>query len=193
MTTQVQTALIADASVTTAKLVDGNVTPAKLSQPLTAGTAVASTSGTAILFSSIPSWAKRITVLFNGVSTSGTSFKQVQIGSGSILTTGYSSASGYTASNNTANAGAITTGFAIDAASFTGVAGNSISGSMIISSLGGNVWVASGSVGITGGTYQGTFTFGGTVTLSGALDRVNITTVNGTDTFDAGSINIFYE
>ena len=33
----------------------------------------------------------------------------------------------------------------------------------------------------------------GRVTLSGALDRVRVTTVNGTDTFDAGSINILYE
>jgi hypothetical protein len=34
---------------------------------------------------------------------------------------------------------------------------------------------------------------GGTVTLSGTLDRVRITTVNGTDTFDAGTVNILYE
>jgi hypothetical protein len=33
----------------------------------------------------------------------------------------------------------------------------------------------------------------GSATLSGTLDRVRITTVNGTDTFDAGSINILYE
>jgi hypothetical protein len=34
---------------------------------------------------------------------------------------------------------------------------------------------------------------GGFVPLSGTLDRVRITTANGTDTFDAGSINILYE
>jgi hypothetical protein len=33
----------------------------------------------------------------------------------------------------------------------------------------------------------------GSVTLSATLDRIRITTVNGTDTFDAGSINIAYE
>ena len=38
-----------------------------------------------------------------------------------------------------------------------------------------------------------TLTSGGSVTLSGILDRIRITTVNGTDTFDAGSINILYE
>jgi len=33
----------------------------------------------------------------------------------------------------------------------------------------------------------------GSKSLSAALDRVRITTVNGTDTFDAGAINILYE
>jgi hypothetical protein len=31
------------------------------------------------------------------------------------------------------------------------------------------------------------------VSLSGTLDRIRLTTVNGSDTFDAGSINIIYE
>ena len=44
------------------------------------GTAVASTSGTSVDFTSIPSWVKRITVMFNGVSTSGTSNPLVQLG-----------------------------------------------------------------------------------------------------------------
>ena len=35
---------------------DGSITPAKLSQPLTLATAVATTSGTAVDFTSIPSW-----------------------------------------------------------------------------------------------------------------------------------------
>lgn len=33
----------------------------------------------------------------------------------------------------------------------------------------------------------------GDLLLSGTLDRVRITTANGTDTFDAGTINILYE
>jgi hypothetical protein len=33
----------------------------------------------------------------------------------------------------------------------------------------------------------------GSKTLAGTLDRIRITTVNGTDTFDAGQINILYE
>ena len=58
MTTQVQQEMHASASIG----------PQQLAQPLTLGTAVASTSGTSIDFSSIPSWVKRVTVMFNGSS-----------------------------------------------------------------------------------------------------------------------------
>jgi hypothetical protein len=51
---------------------DGSITPAKLSQPFTSGTAVATTSGTAIDFTSIPSWVKRVTVMFSAISLSST-------------------------------------------------------------------------------------------------------------------------
>jgi len=80
------------------------VTPAKMSQKLTSGTAVASTSGTSIDFTGIPSWVKRITVMFNGVSTNGSSDNLVQIGSGSVETTGYSSSAGYSTSYATSSA-----------------------------------------------------------------------------------------
>ena len=77
---------------------------------INAGTAVASTSGTAITFTGIPSTAKRITVMFNGVSTNGSSDLLLQIGSGSVTTTGYScqgvywqSNSGYSANSSYTN------------------------------------------------------------------------------------------
>jgi hypothetical protein len=57
--------------------------------------------------------------------------------------------------------------------------------------LGSNLWSASGCLGATGINYS--FVTGGVKTLSGTLDRLRITTVNGTDTFDAGSINILIE
>jgi hypothetical protein len=57
---------------------------------ITSGTAVASTSGVSIDFTSIPSWVKRITVMFSGVSTNGTSPLQVQLGtSGGVDATSY--------------------------------------------------------------------------------------------------------
>lgn len=64
-------------------------------------------------------------------------------------------------------------------------------GNVVISNLDGNVWSYSGNLALT--NLVSNIMIGGTKTLSGALDRIRITTVNGTDTFDAGTINIMYE
>ena len=157
-----------------------------VSGALTSGTAVASTSGTSIDFTGIPSWVKRITVMFNVVSTNGTSNYLVQIGSGSPTTSGYSGSCGVTTTGvATVN---ITTGFGL----YNNIgAGTIFSGAMTILSMGSNLWVASGVFGMSGAI--GTMPTGGSVTLGGTLDRIRLTTVNGTDTFDAGSVNILYE
>lgn len=150
-------------------------------------TAVNSTSGTYFDFTSIPSWAKRITVTFNDVSVSGTSAIGVQLGAGSIQTTGYKGGgirfgtSGvYGETLYTTNMGTALLSLATD----------SISGQMIITTNGSNGWVASGTYYIN--TTNMGFSTGG-VTLGGTLDRVRIYTVNGSDTFDAGVINVLYE
>jgi hypothetical protein len=150
---------------------------------ITSGTAVASTSGTSIDFTSIPSWVKRITVMFAGVSTSGTSNLLVQIGdSGGIENTGY-------LSSNCVQTGTVTSstaGLVLGGSSAASV----VSGSMTISALGSNSWVSSHAAkNSTASTCYG----GGDKTLSDTLNQVRITTVNGTDTFDAGSVNILYE
>lgn len=150
---------------------------------IVSGTAVASTSGTAIGFTSIPTWVKRITVMFFGVSSSGTSNWQIQIGSGSYTTTGYSSG----ASNGSALANS-TSAFLL-ASNIS--AAQTYSGHVVLTPVSGNNWVQSGTLGSTGANY--TNVSGGSVSLSGVLDRLQITTVNGTDTFDAGTINILYE
>lgn len=151
---------------------------------LTLGTAQNTTSGTSIDFTSIPSWVKRITIMFNGVSTNGTSLKQVQIGSGSILTTGYTSSGAFTGTSS--SGGNSTTGFVIGGNSATDV----LSGHMVLTHFGNNIWIESHTMKeLPNYADMG----GGDVTLSGALDRIRITTVNGTDTFDAGSVNIMYE
>ena len=157
---------------------------------ITSGTATASTSGTAIDFTGIPSWAKRITVMFNGVSTNGSSNCLLQIGSGSVLTTGYDSGA---SSFNDANAGS-TIGFVLTAA----LAGTStVSGSVVLVGINPstNTWVSSGNVSNTANppANGASHLSGGNVALSGTLDRVRLTTINGTDTFDAGTVNIMYE
>jgi hypothetical protein len=151
---------------------------------ITSGTAQASTSGTNIDFTGIPSWVKRITVMFNGVSTNGTSNYQVQIGSGSVTATGYVSGASLGTTFVSSTTGLIFT------ASFS--VANAANGSMILSLLNSNTWTAMAVIGVTGATGS---QMGGGVSpaLGGTLDRVRITTVNGTDTFDAGTINILYE
>ena len=151
-------------------------------------TTQATTSGTNIDFTGIPSWVKRITVMFNGVSTNGTSLKQIQLGSGSITTTGYLSSATYTASTTNIGAGTSTTGMLAGAGAS---ASDFMYGQYVITLVGSNVWIGgcSGGIGPGGVSFSG----GGSVTLSGTLDRVRLTTVNGTDAFDAGSVNILYE
>ena len=147
------------------------------------GTAVASTSGTSIDFTSLPTWVKRITVMFSGVSLSGISSPLIQIGSGSVQNTGYVATSGITSGVSTISS---TAGFPVYSQTPT----VSQSGCVSIVLVGSNVYVASGVVSIL---TNSTATVGGTVTLSGILTQLRITTVNGTDTFDAGTINISYE
>ena len=158
---------------------------------LVSGTAQNSTSGTSIDFTGIPSWVKRVTVIFNGVSTNGTSSLLIQIGTSSGFTT-----SGY-ASNSCSLGQSGTTGYTASTAGFSsttsqqGATNSAYAGNSQIALLGSNTWIAS-SV-ISSGPNGGANYSAGTVALSGTLDRVRITTVNGTNTFDAGSINIMYD
>jgi hypothetical protein len=154
---------------------------------ITSGTAVATTSGTSIDFTGIPSWVKRITVMLSGVSTNGSSSYLVRLGTSSgIVSTGYvSSGSQLNPSSGSASS---TTGIIVVVDS----SGYICNGNISICKLTSNTWVASYSLGLTG-VATGTAIGGGSVDLGATLDRVRITTVNGTDTFDAGSINILYE
>jgi hypothetical protein len=161
-----------------------NVTSTGAYGQVKSGTAVASTSGTSIDFTSIPSWVKKITVMFSGVSTNGTSNILIQIGSGSVTTSGYTSGAwSANTSNSTSTAGFLMSSSNSAAANYQG--------NIFISLLTGSTYVESHVLGSPASTNQSLG--GGSVALSGALDRVRITTVNGTDTFDAGTINILYE
>ena len=169
----------------TAPAISSAVMTTMASSVITSGTAVATTSGTSVDFTSIPSWVKRITVMFNGVSLSGTANPYIQLGdSGGIETSGYISGSFSSALGTTGFSGA----FAI----YSATAAYLISGTMTISLLdsASNLWVATGTFGSGSGI---AWFLGGAKSTSATLDRVRITTSNGTDTFDAGSVNILYE
>ena len=164
---------------------DSNASRAQM-QRITQGTAVASTSGTSIDFTSIPAWVKKITVMFQNVSTNGSSSIQMQLGtSGGFVTTGYLGSTSYVGA--TSAAARSTTGLLVcqvDATTFS-------HGLAIISSVGSNGWVHQAVLGRSSTDF--TNLAGGSIALGGTLDRVRLTTVNGTDTFDAGSVNILYE
>jgi hypothetical protein len=167
---------------------DSNASRGQLER-ITQGTAVASTSGTSIDFTGIPAWAKKITVMFNGVSGSGTSPFLIQTGAGSVVSSGYV---GFNTLFGTAPSITITSytaGFGLYAA--TSAATLAFTGQFILTNLTGNTWVATGI--FNRGDTVATVNVSGSISLGGTLDRLRITTVNGTDTFDAGSINIMYE
>jgi hypothetical protein len=127
--------------------------------------------------------------MFNGVSTNGSSPLQIRLGtSGGVVITGYLQGGWYSTAGGGFGAG--TTGFALGGTTYA--SSSSVwSGSYVFTLLGSNTWTGMGTFMDTGVTVYGLCS--GSVPLSGTLDRVRITTINGTDTFDAGSINILYE
>jgi hypothetical protein len=155
---------------------------------LVSGTSVASTSGTSIDFTSIPSWVKRITVMLLQVSTNGTSGVQIQLGdSGGVETTGYSTSGTAITGANTCAISTFTSGFAM----LGTTVGASRSGAIVFTNIATNYWIGIGNIDEEGAGSAGHTQ--GFKELSGTLDRIRLTTVNGTNTFDAGSINILYE
>ena len=157
---------------------------------LVQGTAVTLTTQTSVDFTGIPSWAKRITVMYVGVSTSSTSNPQIQLGTGAgptFTTTGYASTMIVTTAAAAATSVA-STGFVFASPA----AGSQVfSGAIVIANQTGNVWTSQGSVGANVATRS--YVNSGSISLGAALTAVRITTVNGTDTYNAGSINILYE
>jgi len=153
---------------------------------LVSGTAIATTSGTSHDFTGIPAWVQRVDIIFNEVSTNGTVNRLVQLGdSGGIETSGYLGAGSLIGSTVGSTLYAI--GFGIRLASAT----DTWSGIISLLKISGNTWVASGVLSTSNAA--NTLTVAGSKTLTGDLTTVRITTVNGTDTFDAGSVNIIYE
>lgn len=164
-------------------ITDSSVTPSKLSQPLTLGTSQATTSGTSKDFTGIPSWARRITVMLSGVSTNGTAPIGVQLGtSAGVETSGYLGALGdFAGAVNFSTAFSDNSGSTASTRHFV----------YTLTYIGSNTWLCqiSGGFSNAAGVRSGS----GSKTLSGTLDRVRLLTMNGTDTFDAGSVNILYE
>jgi len=154
---------------------------------------VKTASGTSVEFTGIPSWVRRITVMFNGLSTNSTNVIKLQIGSGSYSISGYASYIGAITSASTASYAAITDGIYMAAHN---LATDTTSGVFTLVNITGNTWAVTG----TGVRIAATITVNTTsmvpFALGGALDRLRIigsASGNPSDTFDAGTVNIIYE
>ena len=159
--------------------------------PLVQGTFQLTTSGTSIDFNGvIPAWARRITVMLSGVSTSGTSGLQIQIGpSGGVETTGYAGFGMVAASASSGLQTIISTGFSL--ATGTDAATSTRFGAVTLTNLADLTWVATGGISDTVGLRV--LSIQCAKTIAATLARLRITTINGTDTFDGGVINIMWE
>ena len=172
----------------TSPTISSAVVSTMASSVITSGTAVASTSGTSIDFTSIPSWVKRVTVMLNGVSLSGTGNLNLLIGPvAGVESTGYVSNAGCILGTTVVNTNS-TTSFIL---SGNNAAAATYQGSVILTNLSGNIWTEQGALSRTS-DFGYSYLISGSKTLAGVLSIVRITG-NGTDTFDAGSINILYE
>jgi hypothetical protein len=141
-----------------------------------------STTGTAIDFTSIPSWVREIDVLFNATSLSGTDGILVQIGpSGTPDTSGYNGWSGHFTSaaqaTSTSSAGFIIFGSTSAAQS----------GILSLKNTTANTWIGF----FAGGASDRPIIGVGSVTASGTIDILRVTRT-GSNTFDNGEISICY-
>ena len=167
---------------TTGQVLKCNGSTVVYGSPIFAGTAVASTSGTSIDFTGIPSWVNRITIMFSGVSTNSTSPVIIRMGTSSgIETTGYLSGASVTGITSTTSTVGFTTIF--------NTAANVRHGSFVLTALGSNIWTGTGLI----NDGSSVVVIAGRKIMPSTLDRVRITTVAGNQTFDAGTINILYE
>jgi hypothetical protein len=158
---------------------------------LTNGTVQGSVSGTSIDFTNIPTWVKRITLMLDRVSINGSSQVQFQLGTGGVATTsGYITGRSLVTTSNNETRGSVnnSTGFIL----FGDGASDLRTGAITFTLMTGNTWMGMGIV-MTTGSNNGIGHLTGLAPLSGTLNMVRVTTVNGTDAFDNGNINILYE
>lgn len=144
-------------------------------------------SGTAVNYPDVPAGVKRVIVEFSAISLSGSADLLLQIGDASgVGTTGYAGSYWYGGSGVTS--AVLSAGFY---AARLGAAANVAHGTIVLTNIDGDTWVASGGSGLS--NTAGNSFVNGSKTLTGALQRIRLTTTNGTDTFDAGLVNILYQ
>jgi hypothetical protein len=147
-------------------------------------TAVATTSGTTADYTSIPSWATRITILLNGVNMGASGDEiAVRVGtSGGVVATGYASGVTWVSSSD-----GDTTYFKVTGN--RGV-GDAVYGTVTLQKTNDTVWICQGLTKHPGSGSPNISA--GHVDVGGTLDRVRVLG-SGVGTFTAGAIQIIYE
>lgn len=173
---------------------DGTVNNAKLAAGalFTQATEQATTSGTSITFTGIPSDTQIIIVRGVGVSQNGTAAGIIRIGpSGGVETTNYSNVSG-----SGTNAGSWVVGSNAAGVAFTayqlGNADNLVNFTVVLTleDAVNNTWVTMGTHGNTG-TTPTAGQVGGSKSIAGAINQLQVL-ASTTNSFDAGAISIMY-
>lgn len=150
-------------------------------------TETVTTSGTTHDYTSVPSWVKKITIIFDGVSTDGNEEIIVQVGdSGGFHTSSYTGSASQLSSVVTS--ATETGGFALSKDS---VSTGSYSGIATICKLtsAGTIWVWASITQFGNSIDLGV----GRVTLDTILTQIRLTSTGTPDTFDAGTFNVLYE
>jgi hypothetical protein len=159
-----------------------------VSGSLTRSTAVTTTSGTSVSFTSLPSWVKRISIHLSGVSLSGTDHLLVRLSTGSSFPT-----SGYTSTAQSIQGGTASANYNSTAGCIipSAAAANAVTGTLMFTNITGYEWVGTGIFMPDNDTTFGYFTCG-KITLAGTLDGIRLLPT-GANTFDAGNVNITYQ
>jgi hypothetical protein len=171
-------------SVTGALSVGGNEV-----RQLTAATSKSASGVSSVIFNDIPSWVKRVTIMFHNITFNSAFDNIVQLGTGTsasptIIASGYNGGASRLSSSGT-NGTNRTDGFIVKTDNVSSV----LSGNMVITKLTGNTWVASAVFGLSANTY--TSISGGSIALANPLTQVQF--ASGASTFTGGSVNIMYE
>jgi hypothetical protein len=141
-------------------------------------------STTTTITSSIPTWAKVIFIQVSGMSTSGTSIPILRLGVG-----GTAESTNYLGGGSTGTS--VTNGSTGAALGGTHVATYVKHGGITLSKMeGSNTWAIYGNINHSDAVQFSTT--GYTKALAGVLDSIFFTTVNGTDTFDGGTVSVSY-
>lgn len=155
---------------------------------LTRATAIPFNNTASIIFTDIPNWVKKVSVLFDRVTLSGANHYLIRLGSNLGL-----ESSGYKAQTTIANSNLATAnrtdGFVI----WNSVATVQTSGIITIANVSSNNWVASGVTSWIDSTASVVMSAGSKTLSLGVLRSIQILSGNGIDTFTGGTLNIMYE